>query len=157
MSESTTTPPVDGPAQVTSPTGDDNPTDWKSEARKWESRAKQNADAAKKLAELEDAHKSADEKAAERQAAAEKRAAEAEARALRREVALEHSLNREDAALLDAISDEQAMNALAKRLAAAQVESKRKSNTNYVPGEGNNQTPPADETRAFVRRLTGRE
>ena len=69
-------------------------TDWKSQARKWEQRAKENLaaakandDAAKRLAEIEEANKSEAEKTAERLAAAEKRAAELEAKALKAEVA----------------------------------------------------------------------
>lgn len=108
---------------------------------------------AARLDQLEEAQKSAEEKAAEREAAALKRAADAEAKALRREVALENNLSKDDAALLDTVNDEDAVRALAKRLAA---DAKRKSG-NYVPSEGNNQPAPADERRAFVRRLTGRE
>lgn len=143
------------PAQVeaaTEPATDQ--TDWKAEARKWEQRSKENAAAAKKLAELEEAQKSAEQKAAEREAAAERRAAEAEARAVRREIALEHKLSKDDAALLDAVSDEDAMRSLAVRL-AKQAEDKPKSN--YVPQEGRAQTATTDERRAFVRRLTGRD
>jgi len=69
-------------------------TDWKSQARKWEQRAKENLaaakandDAAKRLAEIEEANKTEAEKTAERLAAAEKRAAELEAKALKAEVA----------------------------------------------------------------------
>ena len=69
-------------------------TDWKAEARKWESRAKQNlADAkanegaAQRLAEIEEAQKTEAQKAQERLEAAEKRAAELELRAARAEVA----------------------------------------------------------------------
>jgi len=62
-------------------------TDWKAEARKWEARAKENTSAAQRLAELEEAKKSDEEKVAERIAAAEKRAAELELKALRAEIA----------------------------------------------------------------------
>lgn len=69
-------------------------TDWKAESRKWETRAKENLtaakaneDAAKRLAEIEEASKSEAERAAERLAAAEKRAADLEAKATRAEVA----------------------------------------------------------------------
>lgn len=51
-------------------------TNWKSEARKWEARAKENADAAKRLAELEEAAKSEDQKRAERIAELEATVAE---------------------------------------------------------------------------------
>lgn len=71
-------PPAD-PAQ-----GD---TDWKAEARKWESRAKENSAARKRLDELEEAAKTDLEKATSRAEAAERRAAELEALALRREIA----------------------------------------------------------------------
>ena len=69
-------------------------TDWKAQARKWEQRAKENLaaakandDAAKRLAEIEEASKTEAERTAERLAAAEKRAAELEAKALKAEVA----------------------------------------------------------------------
>lgn len=43
-------------------------TDWKAEARKWESRAKANHDAARQLAELQDAQRTDAEKLADAQA-----------------------------------------------------------------------------------------
>ncbi|RLP70875.1 hypothetical protein D9V30_00100 [Mycetocola reblochoni] len=57
-----------------------NETDWKSEARKWESRAKANKDAAEELAAVRESQKSEAEKAADRLKAAEARLAEFEAR-----------------------------------------------------------------------------
>lgn len=78
---------------------DDDKTDWKAEARKWETRAKDNAakakvndGAAQRLKEIEDADKSEAEKATARAEAAERRAAEAEAKALRADVATEKSV-----------------------------------------------------------------
>lgn len=74
-------------------------TDWKAEARKWEDRAKENLakaktneTAAQRLAEIEEANKTAEQKAAERLAEAERRAAELEARANRATVANEHGV-----------------------------------------------------------------
>lgn len=61
--------------------------DWKAEARKWERRAKENAEAARRLREAEEAEKTELQRLAERAEAAEKRAAEAEGRLLRLEVA----------------------------------------------------------------------
>jgi len=132
--------------------------DWKAEARKWEKRAKANAEAAKRLAEIEEAQKSEAEKVAERLAKAERAAAEAEARALRREIALEHGLSKEDAALLDAVSDEDAMRRLAERLAsqAAERDSHISNNGAYVPAEGKN--PPAlnsNQLEQSLRRALG--
>ena len=86
----------------------------------------------------------------ERVAEAERRAAEAEARALRREVALEHKLSKDDAALLDNLTDEATMQALAARLAASG------NRNNHVPTEGNNPSPKEDGRRAFADFLTGR-
>jgi len=81
------------------PSGTDAGTgevDWKAEAEKWktlsrkhEGQAKSNADAAKRLSELEDANKTESQKLTEQMTAAEKRAAEAEAKATRYEVAAE--------------------------------------------------------------------
>lgn len=66
---------------------------WKALARKHEKEAKANADAAKRLAEFEDANKSEVEKAAAKAAESEKRAQEAELKVLRLEVAAEKGLN----------------------------------------------------------------
>ena len=147
-----TAPKPTPPAQATTPTEAppvvDETTDWKAEARKWEQRAKDNKTAADRLAEIDEASKTEAQKSAEREAAAEKRAAAAEAKAVRREVALEESLSADDAALLDAITDEDAMRALAKRLASD------KKRSNVVPNEGRTPTPGSDQDmRAFTRDL----
>ena len=126
-------------------------TDWKAEARKWESRAKENSQAAARLAEIEDANKTEVQRATEAQEAAERRAADAEARALRRDVALEHSLTKDDAALLDAINDEDAMRALATRLAANSGH--RPGNPAPLEGGTPKHSPVDEERRAFARGL----
>lgn len=160
MSDNTTPTPGDvaTPAQATDapapePKVDD--TDWKAEARKWEQRAKENAPAAKRLAEIEEANKSEAQKASERTAAAETRALEAEAKVLRRDVAIEHKLTAEDAALLDTITDEDAMRRLAARLAGA--ESDKRKQGPHVPGEGKNPAAKADPKLQFLRQMTGQD
>lgn len=65
---------------------------WKSKAREQEKRAKDNAEAAAKLKEIEDAAKSEAERTTEKLTAAETRASTAESRADRLEVALEKGL-----------------------------------------------------------------
>jgi hypothetical protein len=65
---------------------------WKALARKNEQRAKENATAAQKLAEIENANKTELEKLTERAAAAEARAAQIELAATRNEIALEKGL-----------------------------------------------------------------
>ena len=61
--------------------------DWKAKSREWEKRAKANAQAAKKLEEIEDAKKSEIERATSKQQRAEKERDEAVAKLLRYEVA----------------------------------------------------------------------
>ena len=53
-------------------------TDWKAEARKWESRAKENSGAASKLAEIEESKKSETQKLQEQLTTLQERAATAE-------------------------------------------------------------------------------
>ena len=95
-------------------------TDWKAEARKWEARAKENSKAADRLAEIEEANKSAEQKAAERLAAAEARAAELETKAVRAEVAAEKGV---PVALLNGTSRED-LEAAADALLAFRGEAK---------------------------------
>jgi len=123
---------------------------WKAEARKWEAQAKANAEAAKRLAELEDANKTEAEKVAERLANAEREATEAKATALRLSIALEHKLDETDAALLDKLTDEDAMRALAARLAAAQVEEKATRPPRPDPNQGRNGAAPTNTADLFA-------
>lgn len=149
----TAVPTVPGPAQGQEGEAAKPETDWQAEARKWEARAKENKSAAARLSEIEEASKSEAEKAAERLTKAEQRAAEAEARALRREVALDHRLSKDDAGLLDGMTDEDAMRRLAERL--SQQEADRTKNGNRVPREGANPSAPEDKSRTVVRDLFG--
>jgi hypothetical protein len=78
-------PPKPGPPKPAQPAAPaSEPTDWQAEAEKWkklsrdnETKAKANADAAKRLAEIEDSQKSETEKLTERLAQAEERATSA--------------------------------------------------------------------------------
>jgi hypothetical protein len=65
---------------------------WKALAKQNEARAKSNADAARRLAEIEESQKSEQQKLADRAEQAERRAADAEARVLRAEVAVAKGL-----------------------------------------------------------------
>ena len=121
------------------------------ENAKYRTEAKANADAAKRLTEIEEANKSEADKVAERLAKAEQSAREAEARALRREVALEHKLSKDDAALLDSITDEDAMRRLAERL-GQQAEGRKKTG-NHVPREGVTPASGDSDERQFAQSL----
>ena len=87
-----TTPPAEPAATPKPEAPAQEPTDWKVEARKWEQRAKENSKAAERLAEIEEASKTAEQKAAERLAALEKENAGLKASQLRADVAGEKGL-----------------------------------------------------------------
>lgn len=79
----TPAPPVSDPSAQTPPE-----TDWKAEARKWEERAKENRTAAEKLKEIEDAQKTAEQKAAEALAEAQGTANDSKSELLKLNAAL---------------------------------------------------------------------
>jgi hypothetical protein len=112
-------------------------TDWKAEARKWESRAKENLtaakaneSAAKRLAQIEEAQKTEAQKAQERLDAAEKRAAELELRSIRAEVSAAKGV---PANLLSGSTQEE-LEAAADALLAFRGE--QQPQRLHVPGEG---------------------
>lgn len=120
-------------------------TDWKAEARKWEQRAKSNRDELDQLkATATDAEQASSELASLKQQMTELKAAND-----RKDVAIEFKLSKEDAALLSAVTDVEAMRTIADRLS--------KKPTGYVPNEGTQSPAPEDEARMFVRRLAGSE
>jgi hypothetical protein len=86
-SETETPQPTDDKPDDAGKAPEDEVAKWKALARENEKRAKANADAAKKLAEIEDANKSEIEKATAAAAEATKSAEDAALRALRLEVA----------------------------------------------------------------------
>lgn len=91
--EENDTPQEDATAETQpdpAPQGEE--TDWKSEARKWESRAKQNKEAAERLKELEDSKKSEQEKLTERLSDLESTAKSSTLEAARLRVALRKGL-----------------------------------------------------------------
>ena len=73
---------------------------WKQKAREQEARAKANATAAQRLAEIEESQKSEAQKQADRIAAAERQAAEAAAESLRYRAAARHGIDEEHFDLL---------------------------------------------------------
>lgn len=104
-----TEPAAPAPAPATDPAGtephgsteppkqDPKPTEtvefWKQKAREQESRAKSNAEAAKKLADIEEAQKTETQRLTDRAEKAEFRAEEAEQKLLRLEVGIEKGLS----------------------------------------------------------------
>lgn len=165
-------------ASSTSATGDggDNPTDppegqpkptetvdfWKQKAREQEKRAKENADAAKRLDELEQASKSDLEKANDRAAKAEAEVGTIPAKvadALRVHLVALHEISKDDAELFLTATDPELLvkqvNGLIGRAGAA-TEAARK-NGNRVPREGTNPSAGEDdEMREFARSVFNR-
>ena len=94
--------PVEQKPEAKSPESDE----WKAKAREWEKRAKANADAAKRLQEIEDAQKSAEQKAAEHAAKVARDLEEARSEALRYKAAATHRVSEDNFDLLGTGSEE---------------------------------------------------
>ena len=94
--EASPAPDTEAPAPVaveeTTTMGTDEVAKWKALARKHETQAKANAEAAKRLTEIEDSQKSEQQRLTERAEIAEKAAANANAQLLRAEVAMKMGL-----------------------------------------------------------------
>lgn len=80
---------------------------WKQRARDNEGRAKANADAAKRLAEIEESQKSAEQKAADQAAQVQRDLAEARAETLRYKAAVTHRVSQDNFDLLGMGSEEE--------------------------------------------------
>lgn len=122
---------------------------WKALARKNEQRAKENAEAAKRLAEFEDAQKTENQKALERAEAAEKRAAELEIQALRNDVALRKGLTATQAKRLVGSTLEE-LEADADEL-LADLKNARPASTATADGQGK-QGDPVGQTKQITSR-----
>ncbi|ORA23407.1 hypothetical protein [Mycobacterium aquaticum] len=141
--------------------GDKKPTEtvefWKGKAREQETRAKANAAAAKKLAEIEEANKSEAQKAADRIAKAEAEVAGVPAKVaegLKAHLVALHKIADEDAELFLTATDPDLLLKQAARL-LAQSGGKRKNN-NYVADQGNGDKPEKPSgMREFTRELFG--
>lgn len=92
------------------------------EAAKYRTEAKANADAAKRLAEIEDANKSEVEKATQRIAVAEAARDAAHAEMIRFRVAAKYGISDDDADLFLTATDEESLTRQAERLAARNSE-----------------------------------
>lgn len=150
------------PQEGSNDDGNDQPTfdgeyvkKLRAEAAKYRNEAKANADAATKLAALEESQKSDAQKLADAKAAAEKDAADARAEALRWRIAAKHGIADDDAELFLTGTDEATLTKQAERLTERVAE--RKKNGNVVPKEGaTTPSPKADDMAAFTRNLFGR-
>lgn len=124
---------------------------WKQKAREQEKRAKDNADAARRLAEIEDSQKSEAQKSAERVKQLEEAVATAQRDALRFKVASKYGIGDEDTDLFLTGSDEGTLTKQAERLTARADAQKKQGN--YVPREGTTSPTVDSDERALARAL----
>jgi len=127
--------PIEDPAE--------DRTDWKAAARKWETRAKENADAAKRLAALEEANKTAEQKASEARATAERERDEARLALLRRDAAEEAGLPKAWAERLKGATKDELL-ADAKNLAKDLTPPTQQSQARAVPDLKSGALPASD-------------
>ena len=137
-------------------------TDWKAkyeetiaESRKWEERSKANAEAAKRLSEIEDAQKSESERAADRIAAAEKAADDARREALRYKVATKFGVSDEDAELFLTGADEETLARQAERLASRSAEASAPRSPKPDPNQGRSGQGAASTADQFAATVGG--
>lgn len=152
MDDETTTDPAAEPAE---PSAD---KDWQAEAAKWralarkhEQQAKANVEAARRLATIEEASKSEQQRLAEQLEQAKARAEQAELKALRAKVAVAKGLPPALATRLQGTTEEEITadaDELAAMLAARQ--------TTVDLKQGSRGAAPASDPNAWLRRLAGR-
>lgn len=152
MSDAPSDVVVEEPVEEVQPEKPVKETDWKAEARKWETRAKENAGAAKRLAEFEESQKTELQKAIDRAEKAE-------------QVAQKFESDRQVAAWKTEVSEKSGVPAAALRGSTLEdlqahaeelkplLEASRRGP--YVPSPGNIPDTPVSDDAAFVRSLFG--
>lgn len=108
-------------APETEPAAEARPTEtvefWKQKAREQEGRAKSNAEAARRLAEIEDAQKTEQQRQADRQTAIERERDDAKAEGLRYKAAAKHGVDEDHFDLLGS-GDEETITTRAEKIGA---------------------------------------
>lgn len=134
---------------------------WKSKAREQESRAKANADAAKRLEEIENASKTEQQRLTERVEAAENRTRELETHSLRLEIAAEKGLTTAQAKRLVGNTREELVADADELLETFQSSPKGEDQTEQVitsldlGNRGNTTTAAGDPAADFAKFLKG--
>ena len=123
------------------------------EAAKYRTEARQNADAAKKLAEIEDRDKSEVEKATSRVQTAERERDEARAEVLRLRVATKHGISDEDADLFLTGSDEETLTKQAERLQKRNEDAGKPRSPRPDHTQGKQQASPLDPRAADIAQI----
>lgn len=115
---------------------------WKSKAREQEKRAKANAEAATRLAQIEESQKSEAQKAADRMAQLEREAEGAKLEAMRFRAATKHGIDDENAELYLTGTDEETINRQAEKLGEL-LKPPPTTPGVYVPQSGHQPSAPA--------------
>lgn len=144
MSEQPNTPePAENEAPQTPPEGGEAKSfdeayvkKLRDEAAKYRTEAKANADAAKRLAEIEEANKTEAQKQADRLATLERETQAAKAEALRFKIASKFQINDEDAELFLTGTDEDTLTKQAERLAQRNEEAGKPRAPKPDPNQG---------------------
>lgn len=125
------------------------------ENAKYRTEAKANADAAARLAEIEEASKSESQKLAERLSAAEKAAADAQRDALRFRIASKFQISDEDAELFLTAGDEDTLTKQAERLAARNEDAGKPRTPRPDPNQGRSGSSSASTADLFAAAVEG--
>lgn len=121
------------------------------EAAKYRTEAKANADAAKKLADIEDSQKSEVQKLNEQFEAARADAADARAELLRYRIASQHGItDADDIALFLTGSDEETLSKQAERLIARVEDASKPRSPRPDPNQGRNGSGPKSTADSFA-------
>ena len=149
----------DAPQGANTETDSQDKTDWKAEARKWEARAKEsftkaqaNEEAAKKLAALEDAKKSDDQKWQERVEKLEQELSGSKLASDRARIQARYGLSDEDADLFLTASDAEQLEAQAKAL-SDRIKANKKSGPTAPEQKGKPSEGGSDPLRELARQV----
>lgn len=159
MPEPTPAPTAEPTAEAPKPTPpteaapEKDETDWKAEARKWETRAKENKTAADKLTAIEEAQKTEAQRLEERATAAEKALSDKTLEAERALVALEKGLTPSQAKRLIGSTREE-LSADADEIVAEFVTTSKPGQVRADPSQGPKAADaPTDPAQAFALAL----
>lgn len=125
------------------------------EAAKYRTEAKANAEAAQRLAEIEEANKTEQEKLAEKLAELEQEATSARAEALRFKIASKFGVSDEDADLFLTGTDEETLTKQAERLAARSEDAGKPRPPKPDPNQGRQSGAAASTADQFAASVGG--
>jgi hypothetical protein len=125
------------------------------EAARYRTEAKANAEAAKKLAEIEEANKSEQQKLTDRLASLEQEATQAKAEALRFKIASKFGVTEEDTELFLTGTDEETLTKQAERLAARNEDAAKPRAPKPDPNQGRRSGGSASTADQFAAAVGG--